>query len=62
MNKDKCWAKFKLTDISKGLSKKDVKNTTFSYFPTSLIIPKEGPKFMSLEEFITGKAHKENER
>ena len=62
MDKDKCWAEFKLTDISKGLSIKDVQNAVFSLFTTPLRFPKEGPKFMSLEEFIIEREYRKDER
>ena len=43
---------FKLTDVSKGLSKKEVKNAVFTIFSLPMRYPKSSPKFMSLEEFI----------
>ena len=58
MGKDKCWAEFKLTDISKGLSIKDIQNAVFSLFTTPLRLPKESPKEMTLEEFILEKEYK----
>lgn len=61
MDNDKCRAEFKLTDISKGLSIEDVQNAALSLFTTPMKIPKEGPKFMTLEEFILDKG-RENER
>ena len=58
---NKCWAQFKLTDISKGLSIKDVQNAVFSVFTAPLRLPKEGPRFMSLEEFIMNKEYGKDE-
>ena len=51
MTKGKCWAKFKFSDVSKGLPT-EMKRALFSVFELPMKLPKDGPKFMSLEEFI----------
>ena len=50
---------FELTDISKGLSIKNIQSAVFSVFTIPLRLPKESPKFMSLEEFILEKTKNE---
>ena len=62
MDKDKCWAELKLTDISRGLSMKNIQNAVFSLFPTPLRFPKESPKKMTLEEFIIEREYRKDER
>ena len=52
--KDKCWAEFKLTDISKGLSIEDIQHACFTLFPTPIKLPQDECKEMTLEEFILG--------
>lgn len=56
---DKVKCEFKLTDLSKGLSIKDLQNAALRLFTTPIKFPKEGPKFMTLEEFILDREYKD---
>ena len=44
--------KFKLTDISKGLSMNDIERACFTLFTTPINVPSDRPEIMTLEEFI----------
>ncbi len=46
---------FRLTDVSKSLSVRDLQNATLALFSTPMRFPKESPEFMTLEEFIYGR-------
>lgn len=52
-------AEFIITDLSKGLSIKDVQNAVLRLFTTPIRFPKEPPKFMTLEEFILDREYRE---
>ena len=43
-------AKFIITGLSKDLSISDIQNAAFSLFSTPIRFPREGAKFMTLED------------
>ena len=45
-------AEFIITDLSKGLSISDVQKAALSLFSSPMVLPKDSPKIMTLEEFI----------
>lgn len=59
MKNNKVRAKFTLTDISEGLSISDVQRVALSLFTSPVRLPKESPKYMTIEEFIIGKGRED---
>ena len=49
---DKVKCEFELTDLSKGLSVKDIQSKALQLFITPLVFPKGSLEFRTLEEFI----------
>ena len=62
MKNNKVRAKFTLTGISDGLSISDVQKVALSLFTSPVRLPKESPKYMTIEEieeFMIGKGRED---